>query len=82
MTESTVTVTEEGVLDVRKDVQTHTYDLYDTHTDITITGEPAADEWVVEFNTDEAGAVQVDKSMVDPEAFQREVLRWRPDMAG
>ncbi|EGD42344.1 LigA [Nocardioidaceae bacterium Broad-1] len=82
MTESTVTVTEEGVLDVRKDEQTHTYDLYDTHTDITIKGEPATDEWVVEFNTDEAGAVQVDKSMVDPEAFQREVLRWRPDMAG
>ena len=81
MTAAEVSVTEEGVLDVRKDSQTYTYDLYSVDTDIQIHGEPSGEEWSVDFNDSDTGKITIDKSMVDPEAFQREVLRWRPEIA-
>ncbi|MBO0841984.1 MAG: hypothetical protein J2O46_02275, partial [Nocardioides sp.] len=76
-----VSVTDDGVLDVRKDSKTFTYDLYAVTTDIRITGEPTGDEWSVEVNDEDTGMITIDKSMVDAEAFQREVLRWRPEIA-
>jgi hypothetical protein len=80
LTAGEVTVSDDGVLDIRKGTRTYRYDLYDHATSVEIHGKPGQRRWRVEFGGAD-GSVVVDARMVDAEAFTREVLRWRPDAA-
>jgi hypothetical protein len=78
LTAGEVTVSDDGVLDVRKGSRTFRFDLYDTATEVAVHGKPTSRRWRVEFRNAEH-AVAVDAKMVDAEAFTRELQRWRPE---
>ena len=82
LTAGEVTVSDEGVLDIRKGTRTYHYDLYDRATTIEVTGTPGSRRWKVEFGSPTEAGVTVDAKMVDAEAFTRELQRWRPEALG
>lgn len=81
LTAGEVTVSDQGVLDVRKGSRSYRFDLYDTATEIKMTARPSSRRWKVEFRAGDQ-AVSVDAKMVDAEAFTRELVRWRPELGG
>ena len=79
LTAGEVTVSDQGVLDVRKGSRTYRFDLYDTATEVAMTARPGSRRWRVELRAGDE-AVTVDAKMVDAEAFTRELARWRPEL--
>ncbi|MFT4286253.1 hypothetical protein, partial [Nocardioides sp.] len=75
-----VTVNDNGVLDIQHRGEHHRFDLYDRDIDVRINGRPGQRRWRVELATPGTHPVVVDGKMVDPEAFTREILRWRPEV--
>jgi hypothetical protein len=76
-----VTVTDDGLLAVELAGRSQTFDLYDRATDVKVVGRPGQRRWRVELSRPDAGAVVIDGRQVDAEAFTRELLRWRPEVA-
>ncbi|MFI2706493.1 hypothetical protein ACH5WX_03015, partial [Nocardioides sp. CER28] len=76
-----VTVTDDGVLDVRQGGRSESFDLYDRDTALRIIGRPGQRRWRVELSRPGAAPVVLDGKQVDAEALTRELLRWRPEVA-
>jgi hypothetical protein len=75
-----VTIDDHGVVDIRSGETHHRFDVYDTGTDLEVVGEPGQRGWQVRFLRRALPPVVVDASMVEPEAFLRELRRWRPGL--
>ena len=76
-----MTVTDDGVLDVRRGDRSQTFDLYDRATDLRIVGKPGQRRWRVEVSRPGTAPVVIDGKQVDAEALTRELVRWRPEAA-
>ena len=79
-TASHVTIDDHGVVDIRSGETHHRFDVYDASTDLEMVGVPGQRGWEVRFKRRSLPPVVVTASMVDPEAFSRELRRWRPGL--
>lgn len=79
-TSAQVTIDDHGVVDIRSGDSHHRFDVYDASTELEIVGVPGQRGWEVRFKRRSLPPVVVTASMVDPEAFSRELRRWRPGL--
>ncbi|MFT4085439.1 MAG: hypothetical protein QM638_22890, partial [Nocardioides sp.] len=77
--EATVTVSAEGIVEIRHGEDDYVYDLYDLGVEVVLRGDPDSPDWRAELGGRDG--VIVESADVDAPAFHREVLRWRPDAA-
>ncbi|MFT4263620.1 MAG: hypothetical protein QM572_09580, partial [Nocardioides sp.] len=74
-----VSVDDEGMLTMPGGA---TFDLYDKGTTIQVQGKPGQRRWKVDVVSAAGVSATVDPRLTDPEEFTRELLRWRPELAG
>ena len=75
-----VTIDDHGVVDIQNGDTHHRFDVYDASTEVEMVGTPGQRGWEVRFLRRALPPVVVDASMVDAEAFTRELRRWRPTL--